>query len=191
MTKTELQTLLTEGKTKQILVSLRNIEFIDPRLGNDVILLANQFVELERKFRLNTFDPAFLTIERNRINSAILEIIEILPENTSIPKQNLLLKKIALWLGILLTISILGNMLVNFFKVEKGPNPKVQPATQSWGESNRSQLLIEVPKDTQNDKSRLLPNLFKPSIEEGDVHFINNGKMDKTIIGSRNKIEIH
>ncbi len=76
-----LKNLLAEGKTAKLISSLlAHTKSHDADLHNDVLQLSARFAEYQREKYANTegFDP--LSIERNKINAALLFVIDKLPD---------------------------------------------------------------------------------------------------------------
>lgn len=80
--KKTLQDLLAEGKTAQVIDQLRQLMASDKDLHQQVLLTATRFADYEKQKHADTvaFDP--LSIERNKINAALLHFIEQLPDHT-------------------------------------------------------------------------------------------------------------
>jgi hypothetical protein len=79
-TRQPLRQLFTDGKTGQVIERLLLMTFGDRDQHNEVLQLSAQFAELERQTRLNITDPKLLSVERNRINGALLAIMDRFPE---------------------------------------------------------------------------------------------------------------
>lgn len=123
-----LQHLLADGKTRHVIEQLLRLTATDRDQQNEVLQLSAQFAELERQSRLNVTDPKLLGTERNRINAALLAVIDRLPENLSPLRRKWNVGKIALWLGIFAAVAgITGYTLRDFFKKPE-PTPVQLPA---------------------------------------------------------------
>jgi hypothetical protein len=84
-----LRNRLAEGKIKPVFEQLRQAAQQDADWQNEIILLSGRFATMERQNRLGTADPATINIERNKINEALLEMIEQLePANPPAPLPN-------------------------------------------------------------------------------------------------------
>lgn len=81
--KKTLQNLLAEGKTAQVLDQLRQWTASDKDLHQQVLLTATRFAAYEKQKHADTvaFDP--LNIEHNKINAALLHLIDLLPDQVS------------------------------------------------------------------------------------------------------------
>jgi hypothetical protein len=79
--KQTLRNLIAEGKTAKMLINLRKITLTDDNLKNEVSLIAARFSELERQNRLGFTDPSVSVLELNKINYALLDIIDQLKDN--------------------------------------------------------------------------------------------------------------
>jgi len=121
-TRQPLRQLFTDGKTGQVIERLLLMTFGDRDQHNEVLQLSAQFAELERQTRLNITDPKLLSVERNRINGALLAIMDRFPENRHPLKRLWNLKKISIWLSIFVTIAgIIGYTLRDIFKKTELP----------------------------------------------------------------------
>lgn len=73
--KQTLQNLLAEGKTKQVIDQLRQVTRPDADLHDEVLQLSARFEEMEKQNRLNLSENADIGLERNRINNALLSVV--------------------------------------------------------------------------------------------------------------------
>jgi Effector-associated domain 11 len=87
--KQTLRQLIAEGKTKQALDNLRQLNLADADLNAEVVQLSARFSQYERQQRMGVEDPSVLGIELRKINSALLSVIDGLPADDS--KADLLL----------------------------------------------------------------------------------------------------
>ena len=74
--KQTLQNLVAEGKTKKVLEELKELTQSKVGLQKELILINARFTELEKKTLLDIEESRPLSIERNKINHALLELID-------------------------------------------------------------------------------------------------------------------
>jgi hypothetical protein len=74
--KQTLRNLIAEGKTKQAIAQLRQLTKNDADLNAEVVQLSARFSAYEHQKRMATEDPSVLSIELNKINNALLSVIE-------------------------------------------------------------------------------------------------------------------
>ncbi len=79
--KQALKTLLAEGKTAQALAELRKLSLTDSDLSHSIIQISARFAEMERQQHAGTLAQEALGIERNKINAAVLAVIDRLDDN--------------------------------------------------------------------------------------------------------------
>ncbi len=79
--KQALQNLLAEGKTKQVIAQLMQLTIHDTDLKAEVVQLSARYAEYERQKCMGLEDPSVLSIELNKINSALLSLIGQLKED--------------------------------------------------------------------------------------------------------------
>jgi len=121
MIKKELRSSLADGKTNQVLAELRRLTADSSELYNEVLQISAQFAENDRQRRLNITDPKEVGIERNRINSVIIIIIDSLPDDLPQKKGGRNWEKIALWVGLFAAVTgITGYTLKDFFNTKPG-----------------------------------------------------------------------
>jgi Effector-associated domain 11 len=81
--KQTLRNLIAEGKTKQTIAQLRQLTKNDADLNAEVVQLSARFSHYERQQRMGVEDPSVLGIELNKINNALLSVIDRLDEGTT------------------------------------------------------------------------------------------------------------
>lgn len=81
--KQTLQNLLAEGKTKQAIAELMQLSTHDTDLKAEVVQLSARYAEYERQKRMGLEDPSVLGIELNKINNALLSVIDRLEKKGS------------------------------------------------------------------------------------------------------------
>ncbi len=124
-----LQHLLADGKTRHVIEQLLRLTATDRDQQNEVLQLSAQFAELERQSRLNVTDPKLLGTERNRINAALLAVIDRLPENFRPLRRKWNVGKIALWLGIFAAVAGIQAIHCAIFSKNRSRRPcNCQPA---------------------------------------------------------------
>jgi hypothetical protein len=74
--KQTLRNLIAEGKTKQAIDQLRQLNLADTDLNAEVVQLSARFSHYERQQRMAVEDPSVLGIELRKINSALLSVID-------------------------------------------------------------------------------------------------------------------
>lgn len=79
--KQVLQSLLADGKITQVIFQLRQLTQQDADLHNDVLQISARFADNERRRLSNTSDSGTLGTEQNKINEALLSVINKL-DNT-------------------------------------------------------------------------------------------------------------
>ncbi len=82
--KQTLQTLLAEGKTAQVLAELRKLSLSDSELTNAILQTSARFAEMERQQHAGTLAQTELGIERNKINAALLAMIDRLDDGVGV-----------------------------------------------------------------------------------------------------------
>jgi hypothetical protein len=82
--KQTLQNLLAEGKTAQVIAQLRQSTPHDTDLHKDVLQISARFAHNERERHARTSDNTELSIEQNKINAALLAVIDKLADNPPI-----------------------------------------------------------------------------------------------------------
>lgn len=101
-TRQALQKLLADGKARQVIEQLLLLTADERDLQNEVLQLSAQFAELERQSHLDVADPKLLETKRNRINAALLAVIDRLSENGNAQVKPLW-KRLS-WLGFILVL---------------------------------------------------------------------------------------
>jgi hypothetical protein len=87
--KQTLRNLIADGKTKQAIDQLRQLHLADTDLAAEVVQLAARFSTHEKQRLGNLEAPSVLGIELNKINNALLSVIDRLDDDNS--KADLLL----------------------------------------------------------------------------------------------------
>lgn len=132
--KQALRDLLAAGKTAKVIDQLRKLVANDTDLSNEVTMLSARFKNNEREKHLNTGDPDLLGIEHNRINSALLDVIERW-DGTSRSQ----LRSIALYGGVLA-----GLLIVVFLVLRMGglaDNKPFSVVVYTHGEGGRQNIV--------------------------------------------------
>jgi Effector-associated domain 11 len=107
--KQTLQNLLAEGKTKQVIDLLREVTKQDTDLHGEVLQLSARFEEMERQNRLNISETANINLERNRINNALLSVVNRL-DDTSTPSVLTSKKWLKIGAGLVALIGIIASI---------------------------------------------------------------------------------
>jgi hypothetical protein len=82
MNKQNLNTLLAQGKTKAVLADLLKISrILDEDIKAQITLVSAQYETLIKGVRVGLLEQEEQTLTLNRVNQALAEIIEELPEN--------------------------------------------------------------------------------------------------------------
>lgn len=120
----------------------------------------------------------------------MLSIINRLPDGSGI----LPLSKKSNWIaigafvvGLIAVLANIGTIKDSFFKKEE-PKVVTQPAVEPL--KNEVKQIVAVPVD----KPEVKPEVKKMKTEkpvDGTIIFNNNGKMEKTVVGNGNKVDIH
>ena len=79
-TKQNLHSLLADGKTEQVIAQLRQLTTGDKDLHQQVLMLAARLTENERQRHSGTSAQDDISIERNKINNALLAVMDQLPD---------------------------------------------------------------------------------------------------------------
>lgn len=79
MLKQNLQQLIAEGKIAQAMEQLLQATASDKDLHHEVLAVSARFAHYEKQVHGNTADSNWLATERNKINAAVLFIIDKLP----------------------------------------------------------------------------------------------------------------
>lgn len=74
--KQTLRQLIAKGKTKEVIAELMHLTAYDIDLNNEVNILSARFTKYKTQYHLGLEDSALLNIESNRINNALLDIID-------------------------------------------------------------------------------------------------------------------
>ncbi len=106
--KQTLRNLIADGKTAKAIAELRRLTTSDPDLNTEINLIANRFATFERQLRLGLEDPSVLNIESNKINTALLDIIDRLSASEAVPSSH----RLTTAHNIKFTIAILAGLVV-------------------------------------------------------------------------------
>ena len=82
-----LRHLIADGKTKQAIAELRKLSFADNEVNNQIIQLAASFSTYEKQLLANEETPSVLRPELQRINKALLVLIDSLEDNTNVSQD--------------------------------------------------------------------------------------------------------
>ena len=107
--KQTLQNLLAEGKTKQVIDQLRQVTQKDTDLHDEVLQLSARFEEIERQNRMGLSDSANISLERNRINNALLSVVNRL-DGTSTPSVLPSKKWLKMGVGMVAAVGIIASI---------------------------------------------------------------------------------
>jgi len=102
--KTRLRNKLAEGRIEEVITELRKISINDLHIHNEILQISAQYVENERRIRLNIVNQEAGLIERNRIHNSILSVIDHLPDHKDIYPLKNRRSRIFLWLGTIATV---------------------------------------------------------------------------------------
>ncbi len=196
--KQALQNLLAEGKTAELIAQLKPLTASDKDLHAQVLHTSARFAEYERQKHANTegYDP--LSIEHNKINAAVLHLIEQLPDdivavnspnvaNTpSVLERHKWLKIGAVLIaaiGLIASIAqISGYSLKDFFSKEdkkESVAPPVEP-------KKIDTLVVKTPQKTV-EKAISNPSSVK---NQSNITVEKGGKVGAIITGDSNKIDL-
>ncbi len=84
--QSSLKSLLADGKIKQVIEQLLLHSKSDEDLHNEAVALSARFRKYNREKHGNTASSEELNIELNRIQNAALDLIDRLPEKTSMER---------------------------------------------------------------------------------------------------------
>lgn len=85
--KQGLENLIAEGNTQKVIATVQSLTPLNTELKNELALLSNRFQQNEKQHRLNIIDIQDYRTETNRINYALLSVIERLLEDVKIVKK--------------------------------------------------------------------------------------------------------
>ncbi len=71
-----LRNLIAESKTKEVIAELRRLTTSDRDLNNEINIMAARFTKYKTQYHLGLEDTTPLNIELNKINNALLDIID-------------------------------------------------------------------------------------------------------------------
>lgn len=160
-----LRKLLADGKTRQAIEHLLPLTAADRDLHNEVVQLSAQFEELERQTRLNVGDPKLLGTERNRINAALLGVMDKIFGNGGPLKRTWNIRKFIVWIGVLAVVAgTTGYVLRGYFRkpepvqvqVPASPAEKpAEPLAQPQSKPTTAQPGKNSPNITVKDKAKV------------------------------------
>jgi Effector-associated domain 11 len=118
--KSMLLNLIAEGKTKQVVNKLRELNLADTDLNAEVVQLSARFSQYERQVRMGMEDPSILRMELNKINNALLFVINRLEKNDTVISETASTsiiwtvgRDIKTWIAVL---AGLAGILIFYFK---------------------------------------------------------------------------
>lgn len=132
--KHTLRDLVANGKTKQAITELLSATKHDSDLHNRVIQLSARFAQYEKQQLGNLESPSGLSTELNKINLAILAIIEELGNGNTPPvNAPIVSKRRLMWLGagMVALIAILANLatIMDFLGIKPKSDGKITNVT--------------------------------------------------------------
>lgn len=145
--KQTLQNLLAEGKTKQVIAEIMQLSTDDTDLKAEIVQLSARFSEYERKKRMDLEDPSVLGIELNKINSALLSVINQLDNGTtpSVSSHFFTTNRL-IWFGggVVAVIGLLANLatVLDYLGVKSKDEGKIKNVSVSV--ENKERDLIPV-----------------------------------------------
>jgi hypothetical protein len=175
--KSKLQSLIAEGKTSAVIDELISLTKKDSELHNQVIQISARLEEIEKQNRLGITDNSFLNTERNKINNALISIIDRLYKAkstegissysapNSVPQKRWMkiggafVVAITLIAGI---VQITGYSIKDFIVNKENPNTLI----------NSNQAIISGEKQQMKQKSKTLV-FFDYSMSQDDSSAIN------------------
>jgi hypothetical protein len=182
--KANLRNLLAEGNTREVLEQLKHLTNSDIDLQEDAISLSARYQKYLREKHRNTLDTQSLDMELNRINAAILNLIEKLPIDSPFAKKKWSWERIALILGIFAAVAgITGYTMKDFFFPTQDAQQVIQPPPPDTTTVMQPETKESVPAGeptTTIDQSK-----NKVNVEIND-----QGKVGNIITGDSNTIEI-
>lgn len=179
-----LRAALAQGKTEAVIAELLQRSTHDADLHNQVVALSARYALYERQYLGNLEDPSELNIELNKINAAVLDILDQLgdapaatpPRNTRWIKIIAIATLIGLLGGILL---FSGSSLRDLFGQKDQPSPSQTPAPQSEASSAQAPAAPPVlPEQRPSVKpENPLSVTCKTNKGRGDLYFKNGQSM--------------
>jgi len=132
LSKSELQNLISEGRTRKAIDSLLKItkSLEDNELHNEVILQSSKFEKYQKQGRKGTTTFENQDISIFRINNALLQIIDKLPHDfkKTLIKREDNQKKKPIWKYVVLFSAVLATLavfaIVNRFNLTENPKQK-------------------------------------------------------------------
>ncbi|MBC7776706.1 MAG: hypothetical protein H7246_14830, partial [Phycisphaerae bacterium] len=119
-----LKKLLSKGETKQVIKQLLALIASDSPQRNMVVLLSGQFTKIENQSHLNLADPKQINMETDRINAALVAVIDTLSETDNSQVKSFW-KRLS-WLGLL---TVLIGFLACLYYIGvfpfKNPDPPI------------------------------------------------------------------
>ena len=182
---------LAENKIEQVITQLLSITKSDADLNGEVTQISARFQQNENQRRLNLADSDEINREYAKIRNALLSIINRLPDSGGVlpvvKKQNWLAIG-AFIVGLIAVLANIATIKDVFFKKEEIKTPATVV------ESPKVDIKPTVPVEKPIDKVIEPPVNKKEKTNkqsDGTIIFNNTGKMEKTVVGNGNKVDIH
>jgi len=194
-TRKYLSDILASGETEKTLAALKSVfeKNGDTTHLSDVVMLTNRFNQNKNAFHRGILSQADFGLENNKIAAAISNLIEKVPPSTGIPivtKTEALKIKWEKWAIILVIFAMATGLLIYKSHYQISSKKELPSAEQTTIKPSDLLQQSDLLKDTISSNPNQSNKTAKPAKKNGDIHFINNGKMEKTVIGDNNKVNI-
>lgn len=152
MNKKQLQALLASGRTTSVVEHLESVsqKVEDTDLKNEIILVSGKFNSFKRDKRSGVLNKEQEETQLAKINNALLEIINSLPEKKGVV-HNIVNNRFAKWGTFVTTIAVLAGLAEITGITLKDIFSKDTPSEHN----------ITIQEDTQNE---VVDTLVKPNI---------------------------
>ncbi len=178
MSPESMQKLIADGKTRQAIQALRSVSSQDEDWVNKVRMQSSRFETLENQKHEGTLTPAEYTLEKNKIDRALLHLIEQMPADARVApgpgrsgakRRNLIIAAIT-FLAAVATIT--GYTLKDFW----GKDTPLE-IREPEGQPGYSDKTPPAPAEPQNSG----PNL---NTNGGNVKLETQGDQSPAVIGT-------
>ena len=158
--KNKLAELIGQGKIRQALRQLNNLDVDNFDLKARIVALSGRFEKYHMDKHSGMVDDDKLDIKLNRINAAALNLIEQLPEDSKDHKKKWPFQSLALW-----GATIVGVMLITVFSLNAILNSRSEQV-------NNRNLLENSTKNNINIE-------VKDQAEVGDIYIGDSNDIKK------------
>lgn len=120
--------MIADGKTIQVIETLKNIPINDKEVENEIVLLSSQWAEYKRLQRLDLVPASDLKNQQNNINERLLQIIDISLNNEKLDiittRKPPIIQFIPLVILIILIVFI--GLFFNYIKLPPGYDDRTE-----------------------------------------------------------------